>query len=278
MTGTFFYHWFTNTSGYFITVLPWLIIGLGASVILKKYLTPGLIKRFLGKSSIPAILIAELIGASSPVSVIALLPLSSFMLTEGASPATLTAFLLAARAYNPEAFPISISLLGVSITVLSLITIFIAVTICSLLLQRSKHFVIEPVEKDEKSFIKQMIQVSIYVLLGVIIAGLIVTAIPASEVAKIGGSSILSIPIAVALGFSIYLYYVGYFPIAKSLLAVGLSHAAVITFLSSAGIINLTFLLMFMPVIGKRNTIKIFLIYLLTILITGSILFLLHIS
>ena len=272
----FFINWFYHSFTYFKIVFPWLIVGIGISFILKKYLNEEVVKRFLGKATIPAILLAEIIGAFSPVSIVALLPLASIMLSEGASPATLTAFLLAARAYNPEAFPVSLSLLGFKITILNLFITLLAVTLCSLSF-RNKAFTISNNKVKITNFSSQIIEFSSYIIVGIIIAGFVVTAIPSSLIAHYGGSSIISIPLTMLFGFLIYLGFVGYFPIAKSFLDLGISHAAIVTFLNSASIINLTFLLMFIPVIGKKNTIKIFFIYLFTVLISGIILFYLKI-
>ncbi len=273
---SFFLSWFWHSFGYFEVVSPWLIVGIGISYLLKKYLNESLVKRFLGKANIPTILIAEIIGAFSPVSIIALLPLSSTMLADGASPATLTAFLLAARAYNPEALPVSLSLLGFSITALNLLITFIAVTLCSLSF-RDKNFVIKANKEKETGFILQLVEFTGYILIGIIVAGLVVTVIPPSVVEQYGGKSFASIPLLMFFGFVVYLGFVGYFPIAKSFLDLGISHAAVITFLNSASIINLTFLLMFIPIIGRKNTIRIFFIYLLTVFLSGAVLFFLRV-
>lgn len=273
---TFLANWFWHSYGYFQVVFPWLIVGIGISYLLKKYLNENIVKRFLGKANIPTILIAEVIGAFSPVSIIALLPLSSTMLAEGASPAALTAFLLAARAYNPEALPVSLSLLGVSITVLNLLITFLAVTLCSLSL-RNKNFVIKTKQEKESGFVLQIVEFIGYIFIGTIIAGFVITAISPSFIAHYGGKSFASLPLLMLFGFVVYLGFVGYFPIAKSFLDLGISHAAVITFLNSASIINLTFLLMFIPVIGKKNTLKIFFIYLLTVFFAGTVLFFLKI-
>lgn len=272
----FFLNWSLHSYGYLKVVLPWLLLGIGISFLLKKYLNEALVKRFLGKANIPTILIAEIIGAFSPVSIIALLPLSSTMLADGASPATLTAFLLAARAYNPEALPVSLSLLGFSVTVLNLLITFIAVTLCSLTF-RDHNFSINTLKEKETGFMLQIAEFTCYILIGILIAGFVVTVIPPSAIIRFGGKSVLSLPLLILFGFIIYLGFVGYFPIAKSFLDLGISHAAVITFLNSASIINLTFLLMFIPVIGRRNTIKIFFIYLLTVFLSGEILFLLRV-
>lgn len=276
MNTSFFTAWFWHSFGYFEIVLPWLIVGIGISFLLKKYLNEGIVKRFLGKSNIPSILIAEVIGAFSPVSIIALLPLSSTMLSEGASPATLAAFLLAARAYNPEALPVSLSLLGLKITLLNLFITFLAVTLCSFAL-KDGDFSIKAKVVKEKDFLSQILAFSGYIIVGIIIAGFVITAIPAHLVAQYGGSSIVSVPLTMLFGFLVYLGFVGYFPIAKSFLDLGVSHAAVVTFLNSASIINLTFLLMFMPVIGKKNTLKIFIIYFFTVLVSGLVMYFLHI-
>ncbi len=276
MQQAFFINWFWHSFGYFQVVFPWLIVGILISFLLKKYLSPEIVKRFLGKSNIPAILIAEIIGAFSPVSIIALLPLASTMLADGASPATLTAFLLAARAYNPEALPVSVSLLGFTITTLNLLITFLAVTLCSLSF-RDKKFVIKTKKVKESGFILQIVEFTGYILIGILIAGFIVTVLPPHLIASYGGKSIVAIPLTMLFGFVVYLGFVGYFPIAKSFLDLGISHAAVITFLNSASIINLTFLLMFIPVIGKKNTVKIFFIYLCTVFLSGIALFFLHV-
>ncbi len=272
MQKSFIITWFWHSFSYFQVVFPWLIIGIIISFLLKKYLSDSVVKRFLGKANIPTILIAEIIGAFSPVSIIALLPLSSTMLDEGASPATLTAFLLAARAYNPEALPVSLSLLGFSITALNVLITFLAVTLCSLTF-RKKNFTINTRKKKESGFILQITEFTVYILIGIIIAGFVITVIPPSVVAHYGGKSLASLPLLMLFGFVVYLGFVGYFPIAKSFLDLGVSHAAVITFLNSASIINLTFLLMFIPIIGRRNTIKIFFIYLLTVLLSGLVMY-----
>jgi uncharacterized membrane protein YraQ (UPF0718 family) len=272
----FLHSWFTHSFSYFKVVLPWLIVGIGISFLLKRFLREGIVKRFLGGSSLLTILIAEAIGAFSPVSIIALLPLASTMLAEGASPATLAAFLLAARAYNPEALPVSLSLLGLKITILNLLITFTAVTLCALMLKNS-GLVIKTKDGSNSSFVGQVFAFSGYIIIGIIVAGLIITAVPAHAIAHYGGGGILSIPLVMLFGFLIYLGFVGYFPIAKSFLDLGVSHAAVITFLNSASIINLTFLLMFMPVIGKKNTLKVFFIYLATVLVSGAAMSLLRV-
>lgn len=276
MPQAFFIDWYQHSFAYFKTVFPWLIAGIGISYLLKSSLNDTLVKRFLGKANIPTILIAEIIGAFSPVSVIVLLSLSSTMLTDGASPVTLIAFLLAARGYNPEALPVSLSLLGFKITVLNLLITFLAVTFCSLSF-RSNNFKIKTKKRQEVGFYLQMATFIGYLLIGIIIAGFVVTTIPPTTITQYGGKSLASLPILMLFGFVVYLGFVGYFPIAKSFLDLGVSHAAIITFLNSASIINLTFLLMFIPIIGRKNTFKIFSIYFITILFLGIILFLLKV-
>ncbi len=276
MNNSFLISWINNSLSYFQIIYPWILVGIVISIILKKYLSQNIVRKFLGKSDVLSILIAEIIGALSPVSIIALLPLAPTILSDGASPTTLIAFLLSARAYNPEALPISISLLGLKITFFNLLITFLGITICSVILKRG-HLRIKSNINKESSFLMQIISFIGYILVGIIIAGLLVSIMSPNIISQYGGQSILSIPFTILFGFLVYLGFVGYFPIAKSFLDLGVSHAAVITFLNSANIINLTFLLMFIPIIGKKNSIRIFTVYFLIVLISGIVLYIAHI-
>ncbi len=269
---TFFSRWFTSSFGYFATIFPWLIVGILISFLLKKFIRESLVRALLGSDHFLAIVFAEIAGAFSPVSIIALIPLAATMLEEGANPATMAAFLLAARAYNPEALPVSLSSLGLNITLLNLVITFIAVTACALFIKKTGLTITKKELGKDRSFWEEIAKFIIYVIVGVVVAGLIVTAIPAATVVQFGGKSLLAIPLVIIFGFLVYLGFVGYFPIAQSFLDLGLSKAAVVTFISSASVVNLTFLLMFVPVIGRRKTLQIFAIYLFVIIVSAVLL------
>ncbi|HHW41639.1 MAG TPA: permease [Syntrophomonadaceae bacterium] len=255
----------------------WLVISFVVAGLLHNILTPDRFQRMLGNKSIPALCKATISGMLLPVCSCGVIPLGLGLYYSGAYLGPTLAFMVATPIINPAAVLLAFGLLGPQIAVIYLITGFIVPLLIGIignalagkeLSAPGTGDIKEPVALEDAGQVSLFqkllaglewgfgdlgVQVSKYVIPGIILAGLITAVAPGSLIQHyLGNPGMISIFGIAVLGAILYVCAVGHIPFIAALVASGAAPGAAITFLMSGAATNLPELLSIYKLIGKR--------------------------
>lgn len=251
-----------TVSQYALSILPWVLIGIGIAYFLEKHLNPNMIHKYLGSFGNKTILSSIGLGMISPLSILSFLPVAKEFINMGAHPGILYGFLIAERTYDFQSFFIISSLFGVKFAILNALAIFISLYISIMILKDEPiNFKID-MEAVKNHFWKRQLKLLSIVTIGIILSAFFRTYMPADIFRHTTGSPLGGMAGGLLSGFVLYLGpIIANYPIAKAFLDLGMSHAGVFTFLTISPVINIVIISIFGGTVGYRVTLKSFLIY-----------------
>ncbi|MDR9756735.1 MAG: efflux transporter SaoE [Thermoanaerobacterales bacterium] len=257
----------------------WLVISFAIAGLLHNILTPEMFQRTLGNKSFAALCKATVSGMLLPICSCGVIPLGLGLYYSGAYLGPVLAFMVATPIINPAAVIMAFGLLGPQIAVIYLVTGFVVPMLIGImgntlggreLTAPGVGETKEPVsleDADQESlrqkilaglewgFVDLGVQVSKYVVPGILIAGLITAAVSPSIIQQyLGNPGVISIFGISVLGAIMYVCAVGHIPFIAALVASGAAPGVAITFLMSGAATNLPELISIYKLIGKRTT------------------------
>lgn len=287
--GAFIYSIITSTWSMLNTSSGWMIFSFIVAGILHEFLKPEKIqKTAIGSSRISGVFWTTLSGMFIPICSCGTIPLGISMYYSGAYLGPTLAFMTSTPMINPLAIILSWGLLGKEITIIYVITGFVAPMIIGMVanrfggdelhigLKNRKEEEIAPemdeeepvmiqLEFDEPSFWDKIkcglrwsltelsVTISKYTVSGMLIAGFLFTVVPQSFVQDYLGNpgmiSLLGITIVAGL---MYVCAVGHIPFIAALVASGAAPGVAITFLMAGAGTNIPELLTISKTIGKK--------------------------
>jgi len=275
----------------------WLVVSFILCGLLHIVLRPEVLQQSLGNTKLSSLVKATLSGMLLPICSCGVVPLALSLYYSGAYLGPTLAFLVATPIINPAAVLLSFALLGPQLTIIYVITGFVLPMIIGVIGNKwgeeelvspmaaamantsrpvgrntSDHFKTPWHEKLysglEWSVRSLGLQVSRYVLLGILLAGFLLTIIPVSFIQDyLSNPALISLLGVVALGAIMYVCAVGHIPFIAALVAAGAAPGAAIAFLLSGAATNLPELISIYKLIGKRTVI----IYSVTVVVLGVI-------
>lgn len=253
---------------YALSILPWVVIGIGIAFFLEKKLTANSVRKYLGSFGNKSIITSIVFGMISPLSIMSFLPVAREFIEFGAHPGILFGFLIAERAYDLQSFFIISTLFGFKFAILNALAIFISLYVSIMILKYEPiNFVIKK-EKTHNHFWYRQLKLLLIVLAGIFISALFRTFIPEEGFKQTTGSTMGGIMGGLISGFVLYLGpIVANYPIAKAFFDLGMSVPGVFAFLTVSPIINIVIISLFGGTVGYRVTLKCFVIYALMSLI-----------
>ncbi|OPX85856.1 MAG: putative permease [Pelotomaculum sp. PtaB.Bin104] len=256
----------------------WLVISFILAGLLHNLVSPERLHRMLGNRKISSLVKATLSGMLLPICSCGVIPLGVGLYYSGAYLGPTLAFMTATPIINPAAVLLAYGFLGPQIATIYLITGFVVPMLIGLagnaLGGRELHApgLEEPVELArlepgvklnlgqkiisglQWGFSDMGVSVSKYVCIGMLLAGLIITLLPASFIQQyLGSPGVISLAGIAALGAVMYVCAVGHIPFIAALVASGAAPGLAITFLMTGAATNLPELISMYKMIGRRT-------------------------
>jgi hypothetical protein len=258
-------------------VSPWLVASFILAGVLRQFLDPAKFQKVLGNKGLPAIIKATLSGMLLPICSCGVIPLGLGMYYTGAYLGPTLAFMVATPIINPAALLLAYGLLGPEIATIYLLaglSVPIAIgLIANLFAGGELHAPGMDQEVEQAAFtegeqlpflqrlslglqwgiIELGTMVGKYIVFGVLLAGVLIVAVPQHLIQSyLGDAGMISIGGIALLGAIIYVCAVGHIPLVAALVASGASPGIAITFLMTGAATNLPELISIFKMIGKR--------------------------
>lgn len=254
----------------------WLIISFLIAGTLKNLVSPEKFQKMLGNKKFSSILKSIFSSLLLPVCSCGTFPLAISMYYSGAYLGPTLAFLTANPVMNPIAIILCYGLLGPKLTVIYIITGLTLAIIVGIVannfsgsevclynsfggqgafdLEEEKPSIIQKIKRGINwAFTDLAMVVSKYVVLGMVLAGFILTIAQDNSIQKIlGDPSMISLGGVAILAGIMYVCAVGHIPFIAALIATGVAPGVAITFLMAGAATNLPELLSLYKIIGKK--------------------------
>jgi uncharacterized membrane protein YraQ (UPF0718 family) len=266
----------------------YMIFGLLVSGLLRVFMNPASVAQHFGHGPIKSVVKAALLGIPIPLCSCGVLPAAVSLKKQGANNGATTAFLISTPESGVDSIAISYALLDPIMTVARPVAAFIsaiAAGITENLFRQKKGQVLErpdlscPVDAccdgvdcppDEHgrhhtfnqrvvaglryAFLDVWGDLVLWFFVGLLLAGLITTLIPAGVVDRYLGGGIHAMVLMLAFGIPLYICATASTPIAAALILKGVSPGAALVFLLAGPATNVTSLTVLFGILGKRAT------------------------
>ena len=269
--------------GAFVDILNdasvWLIASFALAGVLHNVLRPDLLQRMLANRKVSSIVRGTVSGMLLPICSCGVIPLGLGLYYSGAYLGPTLAFMTATPIINPAAVLLAYGLLGPQIATIYLAGGFIVPFMVGLLgnALAGEELRAPGIEEGRASarvdageeigfrrkmasglvwgFMELGVMVSRYIVLGVLLAGLIITVVPKEIIQEyLGNPGMISLAGIALLGAIMYVCAVGHIPFIAALVAGGAAPGVAITFLMTGAATNLPELISIYRMIGKRAT------------------------
>jgi uncharacterized protein len=268
---------------------PYLLLGFLFAGILKVFVPPNLMTRYLGKSNTSSVINASLFGIPLPLCSCGVLPTGISLYKNGASKGSSVSFLISTPQTGVDSILVTWSMLGLPFAIIRPVVAFITGIMGGLLANKvekhgdsvikksvSKHHV--PVEKKtiterlkeifRYAFIEMVSDIAKWLVIGLLIAALITVIIPDNFFTDFNLSGISGMLLILVVSIPLYICATSSVPIAAVLLLKGLSPGALLVFLMAGPATNAATITVIAKNLGKKT-----LIAYLSSLILGSLAF-----
>ncbi|OPX90864.1 MAG: putative permease [Pelotomaculum sp. PtaB.Bin104] len=258
----------------------WLVISFILAGLMHNLVTTERLHRMLGNKKVSSLVKSTVSGMLLPICSCGVIPLGVGLYYSGAYLGPTLAFMTATPIINPAALLLAYVFLGPQIATIYLVTGFAVPMLIGLagnaLGGRELHApgLEEPVELaglesgHEPSLVQKLVcglqwgfsdmgvPVSKYVCIGMLLAGLIITLVPASLIQMyLGSPGVISLAGIAVLGAIMYVCAVGHIPFIAALVASGAAPGLAITFLMTGAATNLPELISMYRMIGRRTVV-----------------------
>jgi uncharacterized membrane protein YraQ (UPF0718 family) len=258
----------------------WLVLSFLLAGLLHNLLSPDRMQRMLGNTRVSSLWKAIASGLLLPICSCGVIPLGLGLYFSGAYLGPTLAFMTSCPIINPAAVIMAFGLLGPQLAACYLVTGLVAAFLIGLLgnaLAGPELYApgletpveLEPLENAEPislsarllaglqwGFADLGVQVSKYVVAGILLAGLITAVVPASLIQHyLGNPGLISIGAIAVIGFVMYVCAVGHIPFIAALVASGAAPGVAVTFLMTGAATNLPELISIHNLIGRRAAI-----------------------
>lgn len=263
---------------------PYLLLGFLFAGLLKVFLPPNLMSKYLGKSSFSSVLNATLLGIPLPLCSCGVLPAGISLNKNGASKGASVSFLVSTPQTGVDSILVTWSMLGLPFAIIRPIAALITGVAGGLVTNKIEKEKVLPVDKSaviqetkqkasvkevfRYAFIEMLNDIAKWLIIGLLIAAFIEVLIPDNFFQEFKISGILGMLIILVASIPLYVCATSSVPIAAVLLMKGISPGALLVFLMAGPATNAAAI----AVIGQNMGKKTLAIY-LSVLIAGSLIF-----
>lgn len=276
-----------NTWKLIAEMAPYLLFGFLISGLLFWLIQPEAVERLLGKPGLSAVVKACLVGIPMPLCSCSVIPVAASLRKGGASRGATAAFITSTPQTGVDSIFATYSLMGGLFTVVRVAVSFISGIVAGLLIElfcnrQDREKRISVIEIKEASccksapqrpglkqslhygFVKLPSELAVALIVGLVLAGLITTLLPANLFEGSLSSGLTAFLIATLMGLPLYVCATASIPMAYALIAAGLSPGAALVFLILGPATNTATVATIWKIIGHKAT-GIYLISLLII-------------
>ncbi|MFA6619178.1 MAG: permease [Candidatus Neomarinimicrobiota bacterium] len=279
---SFINNYFHETYYLLLEMAPYLLLGFLIAGILKYYLRPSTMRRFLGGSNLRSVINAALLGVPMPLCSCGVIPTGVGLHRNGASKGAAVSFLISTPQTGVDSIMITYSLLGLPFAIIRPIVAFItgiAGGAISNKLEGSKgNSYLNESQDDELpkglkkipaifkyAFVEFLDDIAKWLIIGILIAGLISVLVPDNFFLEYLSNPYLAMVVMLLVSVPLYVCATSSVPIAAALIMKGLSPGAALVFLMAGPATNAATISVIGNALGKKTLA----IYLSTI-IAGS--------
>lgn len=273
-----------------LEMAPLLLLGLLIAGLLHSFMPKSFYRQYLASNDLRSVLTSLLFGIPLPLCSCGVIPTAVGMRREGASKGATTAFLISTPQTGIDSIMSTYSVLGLPFAILRPMVALVTRLIGGLLTNRFNRSDAEMLScpstdcptpgnpptnligKLREAFrygFSQMIQdIGLWLIIGLIMAGLINVLVPDNFFLTFQDKPLLSILLILVIACPMYVCATGSIPIAAALMLKGLTPGAALVFLMAGPATNVASIVVLGKTLGRRSLI----IYLATILL-GAITF-----
>ena len=278
---------FDNTWSLVAEMAPYLFFGFLVSGLLFGLIRPEAVERLLGKPGLSAVIKSCLVGIPMPLCSCSVIPIAASLRKSGASRGATAAFISSTPQTGVDSIFATYSLMGGLFTTVRVIVAFISGIFTGLLIERfcsqQHQSQKKPANDVQESccctsplprpglkqslyygFVKLPSELAIALIVGLVLAGLITTLLPADLFQGSFSYGSAAFLIATLIGLPLYICATASIPMAYALIAAGLSPGAALVFLIVGPATNTATVATIWKIIGPKAT-GIYLISLLII-------------
>ena len=255
----------------------WLVLSFALAGLLHNILSPDRMQRMLGNRKVSSIWKAIASGLLLPICSCGVVPLSLGLYFSGAYLGPALAFMTACPIINPAAVLMAYGLLGPQLATCYLVTGLVSSFLIGLLgnvlagpelrapgmdipVVQVTLDAVETIPLQARlwsglqwGFADLGVQVSKYIVPGILLAGLITAAVPSSTIQRyLGNPGLVSIGGIALIGAVMYVCAVGHIPFIAAMVASGAAPGVAVTFLMTGAATNLPELISIYNLIGRR--------------------------
>jgi uncharacterized membrane protein YraQ (UPF0718 family) len=266
----------------------YIIFGILVAGMLRIFLSPGTVARHLGRGRFSSVFKASLLGIPIPLCSCGVLPAAASLRKQGANKGATTAFLISTPESGVDSVALTYALLDPVMTIARPVVAFATATAAGLsenLLSKGEEEIEAkpdlscPVDgccdgqeclpedhSSHHSFSEKLRaglayalndlwnDIAVWFLVGIVLAGLITSLVPADVLTRYLGGGLPSMLIMLAAGVPLYICATASTPIAAALILKGVSPGAALVFLLVGPATNITSLTVLLGILGKRAT------------------------
>jgi uncharacterized membrane protein YraQ (UPF0718 family)/copper chaperone CopZ len=253
-----------------LSMAPYLLLGMFIAGILHVFIGTDFITRHLGKNNLGTIIKASLFGIPLPICSCGVIPVAASLQKEGASKSATLSFLVSTPTTGADSILASYSLLGPLFAIFRPLAAFVTgimVGVLNFIFNREPQEKILKEHSHSKSDIKTKIKIKEvfkygfyelaedigkWLIIGVLIGGLLTVAIPQEFIEKFLPYQWMHFIIMLGVALPLYVCATGSIPIAAAFLQMGFSPGAALVFLIAGPATNTVTLSFVRSKLGKR--------------------------
>ncbi len=238
----------------FLDLSPSLLLGLLLAGILHTYLPKGLVRRGMSRPNMVSVLRAAFIGVPMPLCSCGVVPAALALRNEGASKGASTSFLISTPQTGVDSLLVSASMLGWPFALFKLAAAFGTGLIGGGLVNRfTRHEESLPLAETSGAMVsgsrpREVVRYALYdllgaidlwILAGVVVAGLITSLVPADYFSdRAWSTGMVGMLMVLTISLPLYVCTTGSVPIAASLIAAGMPAGSALVFLMAGPATN----------------------------------------
>jgi len=246
---------------------PFLLLGFLFAGLLKVFVPPDLMSRYLGKSSTSAVVNASLLGIPLPLCSCGVLPAGISLYKNGASKGSSVSFLISTPQTGIDSILVTWSMLGLPFAILRPIVAFFTGIAGGLVTNKIERS--QPIKQAKNkshirnkfsikeifryAFVEMVADIASWLVIGLLIAALITVIIPDNFFTEYNLSGISGMLLILIVSIPLYICATSSVPIAAVLLLKGLSPGALLVFLMAGPATNAATITVIGKTLGKKH-------------------------
>jgi uncharacterized membrane protein YraQ (UPF0718 family)/copper chaperone CopZ len=249
---------------------PWLLLGFLVAGLLSVYVSARWLERHLGGGGFGPVLKAAVFGVPLPLCSCGVIPVAASLRRHGASPAATTSFLISTPQTGVDSIAVTGALMGPFFAVFRPVAALLTGVLGGGVVQatQTRAELTAPADTGTApdlrggrlraalayGFETLPRDIGNALAIGLVLAALISTLVPAGSLAGQFGGGILPVLVMIVVGIPLYVCATGSVPLAAGFIHAGVSPGAALAFLIAGPATNAATVTTLLKVLGRRTT------------------------